>query len=207
MQSGSPDHLGERTLYEGDLGYLKGFRLNPYTLLNTLLRQDYLDEVTIHFEGRQLLVQLPALTWENLKRYDKASALAIQFVCCELDGHSFTVKTHLSAPLLLPLKRRDQLLMKPKKLRMELPEAEGKVLLLIMKVHLHMTNRILMGNISVPKESASTNRKYYTAEVVAIGPVLNGQWLCAEQREIPIGPDSKSPETSSTLIEWEDDDG
>lgn len=203
MQHGAESFLGERKLYHGDVGLLKGFRLNTYTIWDSLLYVKPL--INVDAAERVLQVELPKMEAKDIRAIPQITSFVLQFACCEIDADSCKVQTHLSAKLVIPVKR-EGLLSKAKKMSMFLPDMEGKVLLIVLIIRAYrQEGQLAASPYYTPAEFLSNDRKHYAGEVLKVSYVKDGKVVTYEAAPIEAFPDT----TWAKEIEeagWEDDE-
>lgn len=172
MHSGAPEFLGIRKLHQGNIGLLKGFRLNPYTLWDSIIH--FQPVIAISPEDQTVCIHLPAVNAKDVVVPARASKLVLQFACCEVDADNNKLDTHLSAKLILPLKQGDQI-SNAKKMTMHLPDMEGKVLLIILIIQMYLQEGYKEDMGYSPAEFLSNDRKYYAGEILEASYVKDGQ--------------------------------
>lgn len=172
MHSGAPEFLGTRKLYQGNISLLKGFRLNPYTLWNSIIR--FQPIIAISPQDQTLRIHLPEVKAKDVAVPARASKLVLQFACCEIDADNNKLDTHLSAKLILPLKQGDHI-SNAKKMTMPLPDMEGKVILIILIIRMYLQEGYEEDMGYSPAEFLSNDRKYYAGEILEACYVKNGQ--------------------------------
>jgi len=81
MNSGPKDFLGQRKLYHGNVGWLKGFRLNTYTIWDNLIR--FQPTINVLPVDQIIQIRIPAIRSIDLNVPVRASKIALQFVCAK----------------------------------------------------------------------------------------------------------------------------
>lgn len=186
--------LGERRLRQGNLGYFLGYRLHPYTLLDTLFLR--FDDVRLSFEDGAFIVHLPIVRPTDLKVPDHATQVLFKICFIEIDEDSGKIDSHTSPSLRIPLSDTGSTLSIPKKFRLALPQAEGKIILVVFTMQTILKDG---GGL----EYLSLNRKYYAGEILAAGYVRDGKWISFE-KATPVSKAKEKNETENGSGEWED---
>lgn len=195
MHSGASEFLGTRRLYQGNISLLKGFRLNPYTLWNSIIH--FQPVIAISPQDKTLCIHLPEVKAKDVAVPTRASKLVLQFACCEVDADNNKLDTHLSAKLILPLKQGDQI-SNTKKMTMHLPNMEGKVLLIILILQMYLQEEYEEDMGYSPTEFLSNDRKYYAGEILDASYVKNGQLVKYN------GSTPNKMKEIDELIDWEE---
>lgn len=172
MNSGPKDLLGQRKLYHGNVGWLKGFRLNPYTIWDSLVHfQSMIDVLPI---DKIVQIRVPAIRAIDLNVPQRTEKVALQFVCCEVDVDACEVKTYCSAPLMLCIRQR-AVVNTAKKLKIHIPQMEGKVLLVLVLIRTYLWGDY-DSELNIKADAyLSNDQKYYASEILESVYVKDGQ--------------------------------
>jgi|GEM_PF-1206153 len=202
MHGGAQGGLGTRKLYQGNVGLLKGFRLNAYTLWDSLIHCQPV--IAISAQEQLLRIHLQKIEDQDVHVPSRVSKLVLQFVCCEVDVDKYIVNSYLSAKLILPLKTGG-VLSNAKKMTMHLPNMEGKVLLVLLIVRMYLQEGHTDGELAyTATEFLSNDRKYYAGEILEAFYVKDGQVVIYEMNrdsEIKV----KNELTDREDAVWEDE--
>lgn len=201
MQHGSGEFLGERKLYHGDVGLLKGFRLNTYTIWDSLLYVKPL--IKVDAAEKLLQVELPKMEAKDVKTIPQITSFVLQFACCEIDADTCRVQTHLSAKLVIPVKR-EGLLTQAKKMTMPLPDMEGKILLVVFIIRANRhEGQLAASPYYTPAEFLSNDRKHYAGEVLKVSYVKDGKEVTYQAAPSEVLPDTTWAKEMEEAA-WED---
>lgn len=202
MNSGPKNFLGQRKLYHGNVGWLKGFRLNPYTIWDSLIH--FQPMINVLPVDQIIQIRIPAIRSIDLNVPQRTEKVALQFVCCAVDVDACEVKTYCSAPLML-YPQQGEVVNTAKKLKIHIPEMEGKVLLVLVLIRTYFWGDY-DSELNIKADAyLSNDRKYYASEVLESVYVKDGQVV-----EYAI-EETKRTRLMSGLItqvdaEWEDEE-
>lgn len=201
MHSGPDNLLGQRKLYQGNVGLLKGFRLNPYTIWSSLIH--FQPTINVLPADQVLQIRVPAILSSDLNVPTRTSRVALQFVCCEVEVDTCQIKLNFSAKLMLHPKQ-GALVSTAKKVNMHIPQMEGKVLLVLILVRTYLWGDYDPEIGITSKEFLSNDRKYYAAELLEAVYIKDGQVVENVTEEKVWQP--KTDLTAQVDAQWEDEE-
>ncbi|QNL50471.1 hypothetical protein H8S90_02295 [Olivibacter sp. SDN3] len=197
MHEGSDLPLGQRKCYHGDVTHLVGFQLNPYTSLQRIICCQ--PKMVVLPKEPALEIFLPEISMVDVRGPAGTAYLNWQMSCCEVDADNYSVNTHWSAPLKIPMEGK--VLMSAKKMKMPLPEMDGKILLVIATVNTYRWDNFRYGENIKPLRS--NDRRYYAGEVVGAYYVKDGKLVLYETKQ-PTANASAQVMDSRQEIAWEE---
>ena len=187
MQSGSKEHLGQRKLYQGNVGLLKGFRLNTYTLWDSLIH--FQPEISVVPTDGLIRIRIPSIKNIDWNLPPRASKMVIQFTCCEIDADNCLIEVHNTAKLTLS-PTKEELISRAKKITLRVPQMEGKIILVLISMRTYLWEGDSSAFRIDKEDRLSNDRKYYAGEVLEAVYVKDGKVVeyvpkAAENMEVP----------------------
>lgn len=197
LHSGPKDKLGKHKLRRGELGYLVGHRLHPYTLLENLFKKK--GQIRMVHENGSFVFSIPAIRDKDLAYPERATSMSLTFCCITIAESPIQIEVHRLPPLVIPLSSNVDPLLSPKKFRLSLSNLEGKIVLFVASVRTTLRDTHGDGTF------LSGDRKHYAGEVIAVGQVRKGKWVVAKAAR-PEPKAAPTPDPDFTGGTWEDEE-
>lgn len=162
IRTGPKKLTGQRKLWDGDFGLLKGVQLNPQVGANSL----FSGQISIELEaGGQIDIHIDPFKYQEVFKYHKDSTLAevkFYFITLDLNQHTSTAKSIIALS-----QARDADMDETIKLQLPINNIDNQLILLIKQIYFKRNGD---GQLTV-----IANRRYIAAEIIAVAYIKEGK--------------------------------